>query len=295
MRPGRSGDLQALVELWHAEVREGRRDAVPRRAHVEVLADRFDWAARSRVIEDGRGGLAGVVMVSAYTSPDGSLAQLDLAAIDDAAAEQLARWGVGLSRASGAIAVMAWTGCDHGGPLARAGLKLARPWWRMDRSLAGQLPDVRPVPGYDLLDAGARTSVGWAELHNTSFADHWRFSYRTEEELMTGKDPGLCLMAVRARDRSAGAITLCDVEDLERDARPQPVGIVRSVGTTPDHRRRGLATWLVAESLARLRARGARHASLYVDAMNPTRAYDAYRKLGFEVAFEAEVWEATFE
>ena len=35
-------------------------------------------------------------------------------------------------------------------------------------------------------------------------------------------------------------------------------------------------------------------ASLYVDGLNPTRAYDAYRKLGFELAFETEVWEATF-
>jgi hypothetical protein len=31
-----------------------------------------------------------------------------------------------------------------------------------------------------------------------------------------------------------------------------------------------------------------------VDGWNHTRAYDVYSKLGFEVAFEAEVWEATF-
>ena len=28
--------------------------------------------------------------------------------------------------------------------------------------------------------------------------------------------------------------------------------------------------------------------------VNHTRAFDVYGKLGFEVAFEAEVWEATF-
>jgi hypothetical protein len=44
----------------------------------------------------------------------------------------------------------------------------------------------------------------------------------------------------------------------------------------------------------RLRRTGARHASLYVDGLNPTRAFDAYRKLGFELAFETEIWEATF-
>jgi ribosomal protein S18 acetylase RimI-like enzyme len=50
----------------------------------------------------------------------------------------------------------------------------------------------------------------------------------------------------------------------------------------------------VAEALLRLRAAGARHASLYVDGQNPTGAVDVYRKLGFELAFETEVWEATF-
>jgi ribosomal protein S18 acetylase RimI-like enzyme len=51
---------------------------------------------------------------------------------------------------------------------------------------------------------------------------------------------------------------------------------------------------LVIESLVRLRTAGARHCSLYVDGLNETRAFDAYYKLGFELAFEAEVWEATF-
>ena len=71
------------------------------------------------------------------------------------------------------------------------------------------------------------------------------------------------------------------------------MGLISSVGTLPGHRRRGLAGWLVAEVLRRLRNAGARHASLYVDGENPMRAHDAYRKLGFEVTFEAEVWEAT--
>jgi len=48
----------------------------------------------------------------------------------------------------------------------------------------------------------------------------------------------------------------------------------------------------VAELLNRLRDDGARSASLYVDRWNRTRVFDAYRKLGFEPAFESEVWEA---
>jgi ribosomal protein S18 acetylase RimI-like enzyme len=71
--------------------------------------------------------------------------------------------------------------------------------------------------------------------------------------------------------------------------------MINSVGTLPEHRRRGLATWLVAEALARLHKAGARHASLYVDGQSPTRAFDVYERLGFELAFETEVWEARFQ
>jgi predicted GNAT family acetyltransferase len=88
------------------------------------------------------------------------------------------------------------------------------------------------------------------------------------------------------------ALTLAHIEHYKADPRPQPVGVISSVGTLPEHRRRGLATWLVAEALFRLHLAGACHASLYVDGQNPTRAFDAYSKLGFELAFETEVWEA---
>jgi predicted GNAT family acetyltransferase len=93
---------------------------------------------------------------------------------------------------------------------------------------------------------------------------------------------------------SPAALARGQVESYLEDSRPQPVGIVSSVGTVPEHRRKGLATWLVAELLNRLRDEGARSASLYVDRWNLTRAFDAYRTLGFKPAFELEVWEAAF-
>jgi ribosomal protein S18 acetylase RimI-like enzyme len=91
-----------------------------------------------------------------------------------------------------------------------------------------------------------------------------------------------------------GALALSHIEFHREDPRAQPVGTISSVGTLPEHRRRGLATWLVAETLLRLHRGGARSAPLYVDGKSPFRAYDAYSKLGFKVAFESEVWEATF-
>jgi hypothetical protein len=32
-----------------------------------------------------------------------------------------------------------------------------------------------------------------------------------------------------------------------------------------------------------------------LDGQNPTGAFDAYRKLGFKLAFETEVWEASLK
>ncbi len=297
MRPGRAADLPALVELWRSEVRAGRRDSVPREVDVQQLLAHFDWDSRSRLVDDGAAGLAGAVVVTSRPTPDGTVARVDPAAagVDSTRVmHKLVQWGVQLSQAAGAAAAQVWVGPGHGEVLRTLGLEMARPWWRMDRGLAGDLPTLAPVAGYVLLDGSSLAQGSWAEMHNRCFADHWRFSPRSEDELMTGKTPELCLMAVTATKGEPAAVTLCQLETYAEDSRPQPVGLVSSVGTLPEHRRRGLANWLVAEGLRRLRRAGARHASLYVDGRNETRAYDTYRKLGFELAFEAEVWEATF-
>jgi ribosomal protein S18 acetylase RimI-like enzyme len=299
MRPGRASDLPALLELWQSEVRAGRRDSIPAEPQAEGLFAQFDWGARSRVVDDGAEALAGAVVVSSRPSPEGIVARIDPAVGPGGNAQSvmrdLVRWGLQLSNAAGATAAQVWVGPGQAGVLKTVGLEMVRPWWRMDRSLnRGELPTPIPVGGYQLLDGAGVAEGSWAQMHNRSFADHWRFSARTEEELIAGKPPELCLMAVTSTTGEPAAVTLSHLETYGADPRPQPVGLVSSVGTVPKHRRRGLASWLVAESMTRLRNSGARHASLYVDGLNETRAFDAYRKLGFELAFETEVWEASF-
>lgn len=291
MRPGRAADLQPLMELWAADVREGRRDSVPRATHMRGLLENIDWSARSRVVDGDRGLLAAVIVTSRAT-PTGVVAYIDPAGRPEFALE-LTGWALRLSRAAGANAAEVMSARGHGDELRQLGMVMVRPWWRMDRSLAGELPEPHPVAGYDLID-GSRVRPGtWADMHNRSFADHWRFSPRTEEELLVGKTPQLCLLAVTHEGLPA-AVTMGQLEAYQDDPRPQPVGVVSAVGTVPEHRRRGLAGWLVADVLRRLHAAGARHASLYVDGWNETRAYDVYYRLGFELAFQAEVWEASF-
>jgi ribosomal protein S18 acetylase RimI-like enzyme len=293
VRPGRAEDLPAVLELWHAEVRAGRQDCVPGESHLGRLLAGFDWGARSRMIDGGR-GLEGAVLVAGRPTPQGTVTQVSAASERLDTRQDMLRWGFGLSKAAGAVAAQVWCGRGHTDALAELGAEFVRPWWRMDMSLEGPLPEPVPVPGYQLRDGTQVAPGGWSDVHNRSFADHWRFSPRLEVELVTGRPPDLSLMAV-TQDGVPAALTLAHIESYTEDARPQPVGLVSSVGTIPEHRRRGLATWLVADALRRLCRNGARSSSLYVDGWNHTRAFEAYEKLGFELSFQSEVWEAVFQ
>ncbi len=290
MRPGRLEDLPGVLALLQAEVRAGRQDCVPGPAYMQRMLAGFDWSSRSRVVEVER-GLEGAVLVAGRSTQLGIVTQVSVACGRLEMRQELLRWGLNLSKAAGAIAAQMWCGRGHAEGMDELGAEFIRPWWRMDMTLAFDPTPMRSVPGYELRDGNQAAGCSWSDLHNQSFADHWRFSPRQEAELATGRSPHLSLMAV-TNEGSPAALALGQVESYTEDSRPQPVGVVSSVGTVPDHRRNGLATWLVAELLNRLREEGARTASLYVDGWNHTRAFDAYRKLGFELAFESEVWEA---
>ncbi|MHB8587770.1 MAG: hypothetical protein ACYDA0_02830 [Candidatus Dormibacteraceae bacterium] len=158
MRPGRASDLPALVELWRSEVRSWHRDSVPREPAVEGLLANFDWAARSRV-EEGPAGLAGAVLVTSRPTPEGTVARVDPAAARGPETARLMRelvqWGLNLSRAAGAAAAQVWVGPGQDAVLQDLGLAMVRPWWRMDRSLHGDLPAPAPVDGYELHDGSS--------------------------------------------------------------------------------------------------------------------------------------------
>jgi ribosomal protein S18 acetylase RimI-like enzyme len=289
LRPGRAGDLPEVLALLQAEVRAGRQDCVPGEAYLQRKLAGFDWSSRSRVVE-AEDGLDGAVLVAGRSTPLGTVTQVSVACRQLDIRQELLRWGLNLSKAAGAGAAQIWCGRGHSEGMTELGAEFVRPWWRMDINLAGDPSAARPVRGYSLRDGSRAVGCSWSDLHNRSFADHWRFSPRHESELTTGRSPHLSLMAV-TDDGAPVALALGQVESYLDDSRPQPVGIVSSVGTVPEHRRKGLAAWLVAELLNRLREEAARSASLYVDGWNHTRAFDVYSRLGFQMAFESEVWE----
>jgi ribosomal protein S18 acetylase RimI-like enzyme len=291
MRPGRLQDLPGLRALWAHELVIRGRDAVPSEAMIARLMSTFDWEARSRVIDDGGRRLRAAVLVMEQASRGVTVTRVETAARDSRDRLRLIRWGLGLSRAAGAAVAQVWRPAGHREDMADLGLRFVRPFWRMDRRNLEGVPLFPPPSGYRLARAVDRRAA--IDVFNRSFAEHWRFQALDPRSLPLANRPADLELLAETDDRKPAAIVWCSVETYDPDPRLQPVGLVEVVGTLPDHRRRGLASALTAQALQRLKRHGALSASLYVDALNPTRAYDLYRRLGFTVAFEYEVFETT--
>jgi ribosomal protein S18 acetylase RimI-like enzyme len=288
VRPGRVQDLPGLRSLWAHEVLNRGRDCVPSEALITRMMGGFDWSACSRVIEDGS-GLRAAVLVLERVTRGSPVARVETAARAEEDRLRLIRWGLGLSRAAGAALAQVWRPRGRRGGLAELGLTLARPFWRMDRRGLEEVPQAPLPAGYRLAPTVDRREA--AVVFNRSFAEHWRFQPLDPDDLVPAtRSPQLELMALTAAGVPA-AVVWCDIDTHDPDLRPQPVGIIEVVGTLPEHRRRGLGYALTAEALRRLRRLGAAGASLYVDGLNPTRAYDVYGRLGFSVAFQYDVFE----
>ena len=293
MRPGRPADLDLLLRRFSADAALGRRDFVSPAWLSNMLAD-FDWDTRCRVVDSGEE--EGMVLVMDRHTVAGTVTRIEASSSTGELASLL-EWGLLLSHATGAVAAQVWRRRGSG-DLQGLGMEFRRPFWRMDRPDLEAIPEPPAVPGYRVVtqETEAHPMEVWAELYNRSFSQHFNHSPETAEEFQKrhGRNPDLLLMAV-AGDGEPAALVLGGVDDLMAgDRRLSPLGMVGVVGTLPEHRRRGLGLLLTAESLRRLKARGAASASLYVDGQNADRAYDIYRRLGFEIGVETEVWEKRF-
>jgi mycothiol synthase len=289
MRAGRVQDLPGLRSLWAHEVLRRGRDCVPSEATIARMMGAFDWAARSRVTED-RIGLRAAALVLEHSSRGGPVVRVETAARDEADRQRLIEWGLHLSRASGAAVAQVWRPKGQQRGMTELGLALARPFWRMDRSDLEDVPEAPLPSGYRLAQVSDRRAA--VQVFNRSFAEHWRFQPLDLDNLTPVARPAPLELLALTDEGTPVAVAWCEVDTHDPDSRPQPVGVVEVVGTLPEHRRRGLASALTAEGLRRLRRQGAASATLYVDGLNPTRAYDVYGRLGFVIAFQYEVFEA---
>lgn len=150
-------------------------------------------------------------------------------------------------------------------------------------TLAGPLPDDTLPSGYTWLTLDASGSRAVWEMLNATFAEHWgEWSAGVDAYLEWVNDPVQDpALWVAATDGSAiASIVLNIVNDLPDGSRR---GELSTVGTHPDHRRRGLARAGIARSLRVLREHGAASAWLGVDLLNENEAPSLYESCGFEV------------
>jgi mycothiol synthase len=154
-----------------------------------------------------------------------------------------------------------------------AGYQLVFEELAMERrlSVAGG-PHPRWPPDTSMLEWGPRAAAASFEVYESAFRTRPGFpawSWSEWIERLTGDDaflPHASLCALRS-DVPAGFV-VCSK------------GWIDQVGVAPAHRRLGLASALVAEAMARMRALGIEVARLHVNANNP-EALAAWHRLGF--------------
>ena len=146
------------------------------------------------------------------------------------------------------------------------------------------LPAVAPVEGIEIVRWEWSLSEQARLARNDAFADHWgsvpRDKVAWDHVLAAfGTRLGLSYLALDG-DHVVG---MCrnghfpgdEAVTGRRDGWIMQVGVIRS------HRKRGIASALIARSLAAFKAAGFTHSALGVDSDNPTGAYQLYERLGF--------------
>ena len=172
---------------------------------------------------------------------------------------------------------------------ARAGYEPVRHFLEIARPTTAPPPTVRPTVGLELVPWAPEVDEEARLCHVESFADHWGSEPRTREEWeqwYTGHRafrPDLSLLAVDPSTSEVAGLVLCAAYPQDWATVPREAW-VNTVGTRRAWRGRGVASWLMSESLQRIAAAddGFERAILGVDAENPTGALSLYRRLGFD-------------
>lgn len=170
----------------------------------------------------------------------------------------------------------------------RAGFEPVRHFLEVARATSEPIPELPAPDGLDLVEWDADLDEEVRLAHVESFADHWGSEPRTPEawaQWYTGHRSfrrDLSVLAVDPASGQVASLVLCATHPQDWD--PVPVEAwVTTVATRRAWRGRGVARWLLTESLRRIESAsdGFERAILGVDEENPTGALRLYRALGF--------------
>jgi mycothiol synthase len=169
------------------------------------------------------------------------------------------------------------------------GLELVRYFVNLARPINNGLPPVDMPAGYRLrtFDPARDAETVW-RVDNAAFQDHWGFTGFPLDAFqhwleMPHFRPELWLLAEEeATGQVVGlGLNIIDPDWIAQTSRQE--GYVNTLGVLREHRRRGLGTALLAQSLRVLRQAGMEAAHLHADAENLTGAVRLYERLDFKL------------
>lgn len=170
-----------------------------------------------------------------------------------------------------------------------AGFEPVRLFLEVARPVSLPIDPVNPPVGLELVPWSEALDESTRLAHVEAFADHWGSEPRTEAEWKqwyTGHRSfrqDLSVLAVDAATGEVVSLVLCAAYPQDWASVPVEAWI-NTVATRRAWRGKGVARWLMSESLGRMARSdtGFERAILGVDADNPTGALGLYRSLGFE-------------
>lgn len=166
------------------------------------------------------------------------------------------------------------------------GYRPLRYFYRMRRDLREPIPEAALPAGLTLRRYTPDLEQPLFAAHNEAFADHWGFEpilFTEWQQFFIRAEsfrPEFTLLVFDGDQIAAYSFNRVHAADNAR------LGVnyahIGSLGTRRPWRKRGLASCLLAESMRLFRAAGYTHATLGVDAANPTGAVALYERLGFQ-------------
>ncbi len=180
------------------------------------------------------------------------------------------------------------TGDDVPAGVAFAELMGYRPvrfHYEMRRALDVPIPDVPLPDGLEIRPVQpAQHRTIW-DADEEAFRDHWDAATVTEDDFRTffanpDIDPSLWQVAWLGEE--VAGLVVNGIYPHENERTGIKIGWLDSVATRRPWRKRGVASALIARSLAILRDRGMEVAALGVDVESPTGALSLYEGFGFQ-------------
>ena len=166
----------------------------------------------------------------------------------------------------------------------RHGYERARYFTENLRDLSAPIDDVPLPDGLTARPWSDAASQDARDVHNAAFRDHWGSQPLNEEHWASFRSGEFFLpdrsWVVYDGDEPV-AYVACSQYPHDWEDRGRTEGWIDGIGTIRSHRKRGIASALIAKAMRAFREDGLEYACLGVDAASPTGANAIYERHGF--------------